>query len=155
MVPLRQLFHRTWPWILGSVLAGCILVGMLGDMLPGRLPPMQLLRLEAPSRLVLAPQQMPTFTVQITTISPERVTVCGITGLWDQSSGLGRIAQVISVSSSDFDLPAGGHMAVVLSLPRDAIPPPKMRHEIELSVRCSEPTRLETWPHITVTLSDA
>jgi len=141
--------------MLGSILAGCVLVGMLGDMLPSRLPPMQLLRLEAPPTLVLAQQQVPTFTVQITNVSSDRVTTCGITGVLDQSNGLGRIAQVLPIPSSDFDLPAGGHVAVVLSLPRDAIPPPKMSHEIELSVRCTEPTRLETWPHITVIHSDA
>jgi hypothetical protein len=127
---------------------------MLGDLLPGRLPPMQLLRLEAPPTLVLAPQQAPTFTVQITNASSERVTTCGITGLLDQSNGIKRIAQVISISSLHFDLPAGGHTAVVLSLPHDAIPPPKMSHEIELNVICTEPTRLETWPHITVIMSN-
>jgi len=155
MVLLRHLFHRAWPWMLGSVLAGCILVGTLGNLLPGRLPPMQLLRLEAPPTLVLAPQQAPTFTVQITNVSSERVTTCGIVGLLDQSSGLSRIEQVISVSSAHFDLPAGTHTTVVLSLPRDAIPLPKTHHEIALSVSCTEPTHLETRPHITVVMSDA
>jgi hypothetical protein len=154
MILLRHLFRRALPWVLGSLLAGYLLIGMLGDLLPGRLPPMQNLRLEVPPTIVLSPQQAPTVTARITNTSPQMVTGCRITGDLEDSNDLGRIAEVFSLSSH-FHLAGGAHTTVVLSLPPGVIPRPETRHEIALSITCAEPAHLEQRVHITLLMPKA
>ena len=145
---MRHVFNQYVPWILISLVSGCVLLGIFGELIPSPLPDLEI---DAPDRISFTRNQAPMFDVLVTNTSNRMLDGCTIFGSIDGAEGIYH-HMAIDPLSVKFQIAGGTQQPIHLSIPPSGLPSVHTSGDVTLFVSCAGFRNLKQAQHITLSV---
>jgi|SRR3954469_11387136 hypothetical protein len=129
----RHVFKKYAPWMLISLISGCVLLGIFGELIPSSPPDLEI---DAPDSISFTHNQAPIFDVLVTNTSTHILYGCAISGEIEGADGIAH-HRAIYPFSVKFQITGGTQQSVRLTIPPGGLPSAHTSRGMTLLASCA------------------
>jgi len=145
---MRHVFKQYAPWILISLISGCVLLGIFGELIPSPPPDLEI---DAPDSVSFTRNQAPMVDVLVTNTSKRMLVGCAISGAIEGADGVAHHSAVYPLSVQ-FQIPGGTQQPVQLTIPPGGLPSAQTSRDMTLLASCTGFRLIKQLQHVTLTM---
>jgi hypothetical protein len=145
---IRSFVNQYVPWILISLISGCVFLGIFGELLPSPMPDLEI---DAPDNISFTRNQVPMFDVLVTNTSNRTLDGCIISGSIEGAEGIYHHMAIYPLSVK-FQIAGGMQQPLRLTIPPDGLPSRHTSGDVTLLVSCAGFRTLKQAQHVTLSV---